>query len=119
MCHHKDTVVAIEFAPFCDKLIASASTDRFISIWDCDRIGAEQTPEDAEDGPPELVFSHGGHIAPVSGISWNPEDPYKWCIASVAEDNQLQIWQPSKATFQEGYDENTEPGDVEEECDVE
>lgn len=32
-------------------------------MWDLSRIGEEQTPEDAEDGPPELLFVHGGHTA--------------------------------------------------------
>jgi hypothetical protein len=30
-------------------------------------IGEEQTAEDAEDGPPELLFIHGGHTAKISG----------------------------------------------------
>jgi hypothetical protein len=29
------------------------------------------------DGPPELLFVHGGHTAKVSDFSWNPNDP--WC----------------------------------------
>ena len=60
-------------------------------VWDVRRIGEEQTPEDAEDGPPELLFIHGGHTSKVSDFSWNPKDP--WVVASVAEDNILQIWQ--------------------------
>ena len=47
-----------------------------------------QTPEDAEDGPPELLFVHGGHTSKVSDFSWNPLDD--WVVASVAEDNILQ-----------------------------
>ncbi len=49
-----------------------------------------QTPEDAEDGPPELLFIHGGHTSKVSDFAWNPSDD--WVIASVAEDNILQVW---------------------------
>ena len=48
----------------------------------------EQAPEDAEDGPPELLFIHGGHTSKVSDFAWNPSDD--WVIASVAEDNILQ-----------------------------
>lgn len=48
-----------------------------------------QTPEDAEDGPPELLFIHGGHTSKVSDFAWNPTDD--WVIASVAEDNILQV----------------------------
>ena len=49
---------------------------------------ARQAPEDAEDGPPELLFIHGGHTSKVSDFSWNVSDD--WVIASVAEDNILQ-----------------------------
>ena len=48
-----------------------------------------QAPEDAEDGPPELMFIHGGHTSKVSDFSWNPSDD--WVLASVAEDNILQV----------------------------
>ncbi len=55
------------------------------------RIGEEQEPEDAEDGPPELMFLHGGHTDKVADFSWNGNDD--WVIASVADDNVLQVWQ--------------------------
>jgi hypothetical protein len=48
-----------------------------------------QTPEDAEDGPPELLFIHGGHTSKISDFSWNTNDD--WVVASVAEDNILQV----------------------------
>ena len=47
-----------------------------------------QSPEDAEDGPPELLFIHGGHTAKISDFAWNGKD--EWVVASVAEDNILQ-----------------------------
>ena len=47
-----------------------------------------QSPEDAEDGPPELLFVHGGHTSKVSDFAWSPSDD--WVVASVAEDNILQ-----------------------------
>lgn len=39
-------------------------------MWDLSKIGEEQSPEDAEDGPPELLFIHGGHTAKISGESF-------------------------------------------------
>ena len=63
------------------------------------RIGEEQTPEDAEDGPPELLFIHGGHTSKISDFSWNSNDD--WVIASVAEDNILQIWQMAENIYHE------------------
>lgn len=48
-----------------------------------------QSPEDAADGPPELLFIHGGHTSKISDFSWNTNDD--WVVASVAEDNILQV----------------------------
>lgn len=74
------------------------------------RIDEEQTPEDAEDGPPELLFIHGGHTSKISDFSWNPcED---WVVASVAEDNILQIWQMAENIYHDEDDlpeESTKP----------
>ena len=63
-----------------------------------------QTPEDAADGPPELLFIHGGHTSKISDFCWNPRDP--WVIASVAEDNILQVWQMAENVY--GGDEEGE-----------
>lgn len=51
-----------------------------------------------------LQFVHGGHTAKVSDFSWcSSED---WFIASVAEDNILQVWQPAENIYnEEGEDE--------------
>ncbi|GAA0150742.1 hypothetical protein LIER_09611 [Lithospermum erythrorhizon] len=35
------------------------------------RVGHEQLKGEAEDGPSELLFSHGGHKAKISDFSWN------------------------------------------------
>lgn len=68
------------------------------------RIDEEQSAEDAEDGPPELLFIHGGHTSKISDFSWNPcED---WVVASVAEDNILQIWQMAENIY---HDEDDMP----------
>lgn len=71
--------------------------DLFLELWA--RIGEEQSPEDAEDGPPELLFIHGGHTSKISDFSWNGNDD--WVIASVAEDNILQIWQMAENIYQD------------------
>jgi histone-binding protein RBBP4 len=48
-----------------------------------------KSEEDAQDGPPELLFIHGGHTSKISDFSWSPNDD--WVVASVAEDNILQV----------------------------
>mmetsp|Transcript_28430 Transcript_28430/g.46069 ORF Transcript_28430/g.46069 Transcript_28430/m.46069 type:complete len:351 (+) Transcript_28430:346-1398(+) len=90
---HRDEVFQVQWAPFNANgdILATASSDRRVHIWDMSHIGHEQSPEDAEDGPPELLFIHGGHTAKISDMSWNKNDA--WIMASVAEDNTLQVWQ--------------------------
>ena len=64
---------------------------RFSANFDSstDKHNCVQAPEDAEDGPPELLFIHGGHTSKVSDFAWNSLDD--WVLASVAEDNILQV----------------------------
>lgn len=55
----------MQWAPFDETILGSCSADRRVKVWSISRIGEEQTPEDAEDGPPELLFIHGGHTSRV------------------------------------------------------
>lgn len=65
--------------------------------------------EDALDGPPELLFLHGGHTSKVSDFSWNSKSP--WTIASVSEDNVLQVWHPAEDIYAEDDDVDEEDDD--------
>lgn len=94
---HKKTVNQVRWSVHMSSVLASASADRRVCIWDVSRTGTEMAPEDLAEGPPELVFIHGGHTNAVTDICWNPLE--KWEIVSVAEDNILQIW--SKAVPEE------------------
>lgn len=91
---HKDVITKVEWHPSDSGIIASSSNDRRIIFWDIARCGAEQTPEDAEDGPPEMLFMHGGHTNRVSDFSWNKNNP--WYMCSTSEDNLIQIWRASR-----------------------
>lgn len=95
--HHEDEVVQVGWHPQEETYLASGCNGRRIMLWDLSRIGDEQTAGNAEDGPPELLFIHGGHTSPITDFSWNPcED---WTMASVADDNMLQIWQVAEHIF--------------------
>lgn len=94
---HKDTVTCVKWEPYGGTLLASASWDRRVMVWDLARVGAVISEEEAEDGPPELSFVHGGHTSVVNEIAWNQNE--NLTIASVAEDNILQVWQMSNSIF--------------------
>ena len=90
---HAEEVFQIGWSPKHETVLASCGADRRVMIWDLSRIGDEQSAEDAEDGPPELLFVHGGHTSKISDFAWNANDD--WVVASVAEDNILQVWRPA------------------------
>jgi histone-binding protein RBBP4 len=106
---HNDQVFQVSWAPFNESILASCSADRRVNIWDLSRIGMEQTPEDAEDGPPELLFIHGGHTSKVNDFSWNIHNP--WTIASVSEDNVLQVWTMAEEIYADDDDLEDEEED--------
>lgn len=103
---HTDEVYQVEWSPKHETVFASCGADRRVMVWDLNRIGDEQTAEDAEDGPPELLFVHGGHTAKVWDFSWNQNEP--WVISSVAEDNILQVWQMAESIYRDDLDMPTD-----------
>ncbi|KAK4757187.1 hypothetical protein SAY87_007314 [Trapa incisa] len=89
---HVGDVFKVEWDPNHASVLASASADRRIMIWDLNRIGKEQPKYDTtSDEPDELLFTHAGHISMVYDMAWNTHKP--WVIASVGEDSCIQIWQ--------------------------
>jgi histone-binding protein RBBP4 len=101
---HTDQVFKVEWSPLNESILGSCSADRRVALWDLSRIGQEQSPEDAEDGPPELLFLHGGHTSNVSDFSWNTKD--EWTLVSVSEDNVLQVWKPAEEIYAEDDDDD-------------
>ncbi|KAK9797399.1 hypothetical protein WJX73_003950 [Symbiochloris irregularis] len=99
--HHAEEVFQIGWSPKCETILASCGADRRLMVWDLSRIGADQAAEDVEDGPPELLFIHGGHTSKVSDFAWSPSDD--WVVASVAEDNILQIWQMAENIYEDDF----------------
>nr|XP_039268179.1 histone-binding protein RBBP4-like [Styela clava] len=96
---HKDEIFQVQWSPHTETILASSGTDRRLNVWDLSKIGEEQSNEDAEDGPPELLFVHGGHTSKISDFSWNPNEP--WTICSVSEDNIMQVWQMAENIYNE------------------
>ena len=107
---HGDEILQIQWSPFSETVLASSSGDRRLNVWDLTRIGDEQSPEDAEDGPPELLFVHGGHTNKISDFGWSKNED--WVICSVAEDNVCQVWQMANNIYAID-DADVDPSDLE------
>ena len=116
---HQDSVTSLEWHPQEESILGSSSYDRRLIFWDLSKVGEEQTPEDQEDGPPEMsvslqpggrlandfdrLFMHGGHTNRISDFSWNPNDP--WVVCSAAEDNLIQVWKVANAIVGKDIDD--------------
>lgn len=88
---HKDEVFQVQWHPTRKTILASSGSETLMHVWDLSKADQPQSPKDAEDGPPELLFTHRAHTARISDFSWNPNEPF--FISSVAEKNVLQVWQ--------------------------
>ncbi|MCI25067.1 WD-40 repeat-containing protein MSI3-like, partial [Trifolium medium] len=99
----RDEVFQVEWDPNHEGLLASSSADRRLMVWDLNRIGDEVIEGD-DEGPPELLFSHGGHKGKISDFSWNQNQP--WVISSVAEDNSFHVWQMAESIYNDGDDDD-------------
>ncbi|XP_062344034.1 LOW QUALITY PROTEIN: histone-binding protein RBBP7 [Cinclus cinclus] len=87
---HKDEIFQVHWSHN-ETILAS------YNLLSYSKIGEEQSAEDAEDRPPELLFIHRGYTAKISDFSWNPNEP--WVICSVSEDNIMQIWQVAENIY--------------------
>lgn len=90
-------VIAATWSPLLETVLATCSDDRRVYVWDTARLGMQQSEEEAEAGPPELLFVHGGHEDKISDVAWNQNDP--WLMASVSHDNIVQVWQLAETIY--------------------
>lgn len=95
--HHTAEVYQVAWSRHSETILASSAMDKRVLVWDLSLIGDEQSADEANDGPPELLFTHSGHTGRIAEFSWSQEDP--WLIGSVADDNIIQLWQMSKTIY--------------------
>lgn len=91
---HSREVFQLQWAPFDASVLASCGADRRVRVWDLTKVGMQPSISADSECQEELLFIHGGHNDKVSDISWNPTQD--WMVASVSDDNILQVWQMGK-----------------------
>lgn len=89
--HHQDKVIGVKWNCQHHNVFASFSDDRRVLVWDVAQIGGTIATSDNEDGPSELIFTHGGHTSLINDVDWNVNEDLM--CASVSEDNVVQIWE--------------------------
>ena len=91
--YHTELVTRVQWSDFSDTVFATCSNDRQVCVWDIARsVDSTTTAPDNTTAPPELVFSHLGHISPVSDIAWSPHPHEEWVIATADHTNLFQVW---------------------------
>ncbi|AFZ80482.1 chromatin assembly factor 1, putative [Theileria equi strain WA] len=93
---HPEPIVRLHFNKLSSSLIASASEDSTVCIFDLDSAGKDIEYEEQDvddDSPPELIFTHNGHQEKIYDFSWSSNEDTDTFITSVGEDYVLQMWQ--------------------------
>ena len=106
--HHHDAVLQVAFSPFSATVLSSASADRRVNLYDL-----SLADDEAEDGG-VLMFQHGGHTDKVGEVGWNAVEGEEWMVASVSDNNVVQVWQPAETIVNDDDDEEGGEGAGEE-----
>ncbi|XP_042862152.1 gem-associated protein 5-like isoform X2 [Penaeus japonicus] len=79
---HESRVVWLAWSPHEDGVLASASYDHTIQLWD------------AKTGEPKV--NYGGHLSRAFRVEFSPSDPD--LVYSFADENSVHVWRPSEQT---------------------
>lgn len=96
---HGGPVMDLAFSPFHDNIIASASDDTTVKIWDIPEGGPTE-----DMNTPSLNFS--GHMKKVILVRWNPVADN--ILTSVSFDNTVKLWDVSRGVEAASYNDHPE-----------
>lgn len=116
---HTGEVRGVRWAPFNDTVLMSYDTDGGVFCWDIakrfsnvNEDGQVTVAQDDGTCSCDMVFRHLGHTGVVRDAKWAPFDEDEWTVASVDENNMLQLWAPHPDIY------NDDVGGVEDVDDV-
>ncbi|OQR76932.1 coronin-7-like, partial [Tropilaelaps mercedesae] len=78
---HKDKVTLLKFHPSAKDILASASQDQTILIWDLDQQA--------------FVYELEGHTDQIFSMAWHPDGSL---LATVCKDQKLRVYDPRKSS---------------------
>jgi WD40 repeat protein len=107
--HHKNDVIGVKWNPNIMSLFASFSSDRRVNIWDLSNIDKNNLSND-DDGPSELLFTHGGHTSNISDFDWNGNEELL-CV-STSDDNIVQVWEMANYLYFKDSEFNDKDMDI-------
>jgi len=81
---HTDSITQLKWHRKFHNVLGSSSTDALVRLFDMNKHN------ETNDG---TIFVHRGHMLGVNDFDWSYHDD--WLVASVADDNSLQVWKPA------------------------
>jgi len=90
---HTDQITSVEWSPTDDSVLAVASADNQVTIWDLsvEKDTEASTEAKGDDLPPQLLFVHQGQ-SDIKEVHWHPQLP--GVLMSTAEDG-FNIFKPA------------------------
>lgn len=93
---HESRVVWLAWSPHEEGILASASYDHTVQLWD------------TKTGEPKV--NYGGHLNRVFRVEFSPSDPD--LMYSFADENSVHVWHPSEQTAKTPAERSTNLRDI-------